>query len=525
MHGRDVRAGILAAALLAVLLPSAQAASVLPNASAVAQVLRERNSDALRGLIIASGAQQLKVDQGADGPITGMAPIEDLLLARPEVLLDPAYWTNYVREVLLHFHVLLPLPLDPVKPEAFLVNVPVANGDYVSALPQAVQDISQITYEWRGSTKTVQQFVHSTETDVVAIVQNGVLVGEVYANGYSPEVRHQPWSVTKTFIAATVGIAFQEGLIRSLQDPIDLYIPELAGTAWEGVTIENLLQMESGVHWDEDTPVLAINTQVEQWVDLALDLYSGGLLGRTRNAFLKNLPKVYEQGTEFRYNSGNTQVLAWLTEVLYGKTYNEVIAEKLWAPMGAAGDAVMIADRVGGVVASQGLYARPYDLARFGELMRNAGRTPEGRRVLSPDWIRAMTSMTEVSNGRYGYQTWSAPVAGPDVYTASGFQGQKITVMPSQCITAVRLSHTFGLAFRDGDDPFDPDAYGFATNFGADEFNTMLRAVADSLPGCKAGGGNDPPTSSGGGALLPAGLMLFAGLGAALRRRRAAVTG
>jgi CubicO group peptidase (beta-lactamase class C family) len=258
--------------------------------------------------------------------------------------------------------------------------------------------------------------------------------------------------------------------------------------------------MESGVHWDEDTPVLAVNTQVEQWRDLALDLHSGGVAGKTRNAFLASLPTAgYEPGTRWKYNSGNTQVLAWMTELLYGKPFNQVLAEKLWQPMGAAGDAVMTSDRVGDVVASHGLFARPHDFARFGELLRNGGRTPEGRQVVPAAWVRAMTTMTEVSGGKYGYQTWAHPFAAPDAFSASGFQGQKITVLPSDCLTAVRTSHALGAKVRDGE-ATDPDAYGFGTEFHGEEWQTMLRAVADELGGCpKAPRGGKGPGGKGPG--------------------------
>lgn len=313
-----------------------------------------------------------------EGPVVGMPPLPDQLAGWAETYLDPDFWADWVGDAINDGHVNLIYPTDPVKPEAYLPNVVVADDDaYVSALPVEPVDLTGFTYEYDGETKTIEQFVRTTRTDVVVLVKNGTVVGEWYANGYSRDVRHQPWSVTKTFVAAAVGIAFDEGLIDDLQDPIETYIADLAGTEWEGVSIENILQMESGVHWDEDTPVLAINTQVEQWVDLALDLHTEGNAGQTRNEFLATLPTMgYEPGTEFRYNSGNTQVLALLTEVLYGKQFNEVLSEKIWIPMGADGDAIMTADRVGSVVASHGLFARPFDFARFGEVLRNGGRTP-----------------------------------------------------------------------------------------------------------------------------------------------------
>jgi len=431
-----------------------------------------------------------------DGPVVGTPPPGDAVNGWVENWMDPDYWSSYVHDAVVNGHVNLPYPNDPVKPEAYLPNVPVADGEYVSALPVAHRDLSGITYEYEGRTKTIEQFVRTTRTDQVVLVHDGTVVAEYYANGYSADVRHQAWSVTKTFIAAVVGIAFGEGHLDSLQDPIEKYVPDLRGTEWEGVSIEDVLQMESGVHWDEGTPVLAVNTQVEQWRDLALDLYTDGALGKTRNEFLATLPSMgYEPGTRFRYNSGNTQVLAWMTELIYGMDFEDVLERKLWQPMGADGDAVMTSDRAGGVIASHGLFARPHDFARFGELLRNGGRTPEGRQVVPQSWVDAMTTMTDVSDGAYGYQTWAHRIAAPDGFSASGFQGQKITVLPSDCITAVRTSHALGADVRDGEIT-DPGAYAFDTEFYAEEWQTMLRAIADELGGC-SGGATGASTTDG----------------------------
>jgi CubicO group peptidase (beta-lactamase class C family) len=411
-----------------------------------------------------------------DGPIVGTPPPQDAAQGWVAGWTDPDYWTSYGHDAVLNSHLNVPYPVDPVKPEAYLHNVPVKNGRYVAPLPVRHRDLSRITYTYGGQTKTIEQFVRTTRTDQVVLVHDGVVVGEFYAGGFSADVRHQAWSVTKTFIAAVVGIAKAEGRIRSLSDPIQRYIPALRGTEWDGVSIRDILQMESGVHWDEDTPVLAVNTQVEQWRDLALDLYTGGAAGKTRNEFLATLPSMgYAPGSRFRYNSGNTQVLAWMTERLYGMRFEQVLQKKLWKPMGAEGDAVMTADREGSVIASHGLFARPHDFARFGELLRNKGRTSDGRRVLPKKWVRAMTRMTEVSEGRYGYQTWAHRIAAPDAFSASGFQGQKITVLPSDCLTAVRMSHALGADLSDG----------FGTNFYAEEWQTMLRAIADEIGGCR----------------------------------------
>ena len=150
------------------------------------------------------------------------------------------------------------------------------------------------------------------------------------------------------------------------------------------------------------------------------------------------------------------------------------------------------------------------------------GVTADGRRIVPAYWIDWMTQMSDVSNGRYGFQTWSSS-AGDQAFMASGFHGQKITVLPEVCMSAVRLSHSFGLQYRDGDDIFNPDAYGFGTNFSAPEWDAMLRDISKQIGGCD---GSSPSFTqaaaqggSSSGAMSPLPLLLLALL-ALLRHRR-----
>ena len=436
----------------------------------------------------AAMTEQAVVDQllataqaSLDEPIVGLPPAPDVVAGRLQVLLDPNYWTNLVNEAAVNGVVIIPTPIDLVRPEMYLPTTVVPAGKKASPLPKRPKELLDTTYEWKGRTKTLQEFINTTETDGIAFVHKGAVVTDAYANGWSADVQHQPWSVTKSFVSALVGIARDERRVRSLQDPIESYIPELKGTAWQGTTLQNLLEMESGVHWDEGTPVLAVNTQVQQWIQLALDNYTGGAMGQTRNEFLMSLPRVAPQGTTFSYNSGNTQVLAWMLERIYKKPFADIISTKLWKPAGMAHDARVMTDRLGDAVASQGLYSRIFDLARFGELFRNGGVAGNGRRIVSQEWVRESTTMNKISDGHYAYQWWVGAEKGD--YTASGFEGQKITVSPKGCLTGVRLAHQLGGDFRPTPDD-DPASPGFAVEMGGDEWFAVYRAVSKRLGGC-----------------------------------------
>ena len=171
-----------------------------------------------------------------DGPVVGTPPLDEAAQGWVEGWTDPVYWSSYFHDVVLNGHLNVPYPVDPVKPEAYLTNVPVNDGRYVSSLPVAHRDLSHITYTYGGQIKTIEQFVRTTRTDQVVLVHDGVVVGEFYANGFTAKTRHQAWSVTKTFVAAVVGIARHEGLIRSLGDPIERYVPRLDGRSSSGAT-------------------------------------------------------------------------------------------------------------------------------------------------------------------------------------------------------------------------------------------------------------------------------------------------
>ena len=292
--------------------------------------------------------------------------------------------------------------------------------------------------------------------------------------------------MTKTFVSTLVGIALDQHRISSLDDPIDRYIPELKGTAWQGTTIRNMLLMRSGIQWDESTEEFDKNNQTQEWINLFLDDYTNGKMGKTRNAYLSSLPRVSPQGVKFNYNSGNPQVLSWMLEKLYGKPFNEILSEQLWKPLGMQHSADIMTDRTGAAIASQGLFAVPRDYARLGELLRNGGVAANGKRIVSASYVREATSLVpaygaegddfggyisrgdQVTTGAYGFQLWNG--ARPGEFQANGFQGQYITVDPKAGFTGVRLAHTVLM-----------NSNGDYLGGGSSEWHTVYLAVLNAV--------------------------------------------
>jgi CubicO group peptidase (beta-lactamase class C family) len=408
-------------------------------------------------------------------------------IAASNVVGDPAYWQAWWERLTgtQGWQAGLPWPADLIKPELFLPISAVPKGGAAWELEREPRDITGVSYTYKGRTRTVARYLRTTETDGLLFLHRGRLVSEDYGNGYGATQPHQPWSITKSFVSALVGIAVGEGRIVSLGDPIERYIPEIARSAWAGTTIRNLLEMESGMEWDETNLDLTKNTQVLQWRDMWTDYVSGGRAGRDRNEYLMTLRRIAPQGTTFHYSSANTQVLAWLLESVYGRSFVDVLSEKLWKPMGMEADASILTDRRGRAIASMGLYSVARDLARFGQLFLNGGRTPDGRQLVPEAWVRESTDLRgpeNTSNGEYAYQWW-ANGADPAGYLAWGFQGNFIAVSPSACTVAVRLAHTLGLSEA------PPGAEGpIEIEEGKGEFDAMLAAVNAELGGCPAGG-------------------------------------
>lgn len=483
----------LVVALVALTLPAAPAAAWKPKLPS--GLVKKLQRD-LAPLKATEAAWKSYVNPARDvpgAPPPGSLGATPRQIAASNVVGDPAYWQAWWERLInpTGATITLPWPADLVKPELILPIAAVPKGAATWPLQRAPQDIGAVTYTYNGEAKTVERYLRTTETDALVFLRDGAIVAEAYANGYSATHAHQPWSVTKSFVSTLVGIARDEGLIASVQDPIERYIPELAPTAWAGTTIRNILEMESGMEWDEGTVDLKRNTQVLQWRDLWLDYITNGRAGRDRNEFLMRLRRLAPQGEVFAYNSGNTQVLAWLLEEVYGRPFAQIASEKLWQPLGMEADASIITDRHGRAIASQGLYAVPYDLARFGELFRNGGRTPDGRQIVSEAWVEEATNLAgpeNRSNGEYAYQWWINP-ADAEGYRASGFQGNYISVSPSWCTVSVRMGHTLGLAQTPPEERAETPT---RVELGDDEYHAMLAAVLPALGGCSAPTGAEP---------------------------------
>ncbi len=389
----------------------------------------------------------------------GVGPLMGLLQARADLLLSGAQPARLLQDTMDGEFSILLLPVDATTVIVILPTQVVQADPTAAALPDAQVDLSQLTYEVNGHTRTVKEYMQSGSTNAIAFMHNGQFIYEDYQNGFNPGTRAHMWSVTKSVTTALVGIAVAEGLVDSIHDPIKKYIPAAADTVWEGVSVEDLLQMESGTYW-VDVPV----HQPEQLVLMGADFHSNGLYGMSRDEYLLKLTRVSPSGEFYRYNSGDAQMLAWLLENVYARPYAEILAEKIWQPAGMRDDALVMVDRLGNTFASMGLMATPRDMLRFGELFRNGGRSIDGKQIVPEAWVAASHNYDkETGGGPRGYMWphWGGEESGN--YTASGYAHQRVSVAPSLQTVGVRF----------GNDPVDTIA--------PKEWEAVLTAVGEYL--------------------------------------------
>lgn len=298
------------------------------------------------------------------------------------------------------------------------------------------------TYVFNGESRTADDFLVQTDTAALLVLHDGAISYEWYGLTGGP---HVPWismSVAKSVISALVGIAVDEGHISSIEEPIGDYIRVTPGSAYDGVSIKDVLQMSSGARWNED-----YNDPVSDIFRLAAAMGDGGTL----EEFVATMVRDNEPGSVCRYNSGDTQALGALLVGATGRSITDYMQEKLVEPLGISSPAYWLVDSAGMEVAFAGLVMTARDYAKFGELYRNGGRW-RGKQIVPKSWVAA--SLTAASDhlqpGRpvvgshaldlgYGYQWW-LPASNSGEFSAIGVYNQFVYVSPIKRTVVVKLS-------------------------------------------------------------------------------------
>ncbi|MEJ2410835.1 MAG: serine hydrolase [Novosphingobium sp.] len=294
------------------------------------------------------------------------------------------------------------------------------------------------TYNYDGKTYKASDFLERTYTNALLVIKNGKIVSEIYRNNSTPDSRFIGWSMTKSITSLLVGCALAEGRIKSLEDPITAYLPELKNGGYNGVTIRQIMQMRSGVDYEERYdfahPGIAATNHINALVKN---------VARFADA-ARTVKRAHEPGTVFQYKTIDTAVLGWLIErVSGGSTIASYMAQRLWEPLGAEADGFFIMDGPPGVgreFNGAGFNATLRDFGRIGLMMLNNGKA-NGHQIVSPEWVAESTRPTDPAEAGpmgYGMQWWTL---GNGSYSAIGLQGQYIFVDPKSQTVVVKLSY------------------------------------------------------------------------------------
>jgi CubicO group peptidase (beta-lactamase class C family) len=270
----------------------------------------------------------------------------------------------------------------------------------------------------------LDEYMAAQGTAGLVIVQDGKIRLERYGLGFDAAGRWTSFSVAKSFTSTLVGAAIQDGHIDSLEDKVSRYIPGLRGSAYDDVTVRQLLTMSSGVRWNEDyeDPNADVarfnNAKPEAGLDATV-------------SYMRQLPRAHPPGEVWNYNTGETNLIGVLVSSATGKPLAQYLQERIWHPGGMEAEATWLQGKTGHEIAGCCLQAATRDFARFGLFVLANGNV-DGRQIVPQDWFaQATRKQKDIGNpGRgYGFQWWTYD---DGAVAAQGIFGQGIFIDPQR---------------------------------------------------------------------------------------------
>ena len=290
----------------------------------------------------------------------------------------------------------------------------------------------------------VDAYMEQQRTAGLVIIHDGKIRLEKYGLGFNGDGKWTSFSVAKSFSSTLVGAAIKDGYIKSIDDKVSTYIPDLKGSAYDEVSIQQLLTMTSGVKWNEDygdkkSDVALFNAhKPEPGIDVTV-------------SYMRKLPREAPAGTKWVYKTGETNLIGVLVSSATKKTLSAYLSEKIWAPFGMEQDGSWLLGSTGHEISGCCIQASTRDYARMGLFMLGGG-VAGGKAVLPDGWIAAATTkqadIGEVENG-YGYQWWTV---NDGSYAAQGIFGQGIFIDPKRKLIIASNSNWPQATDRQGGD-------------------------------------------------------------------------
>jgi CubicO group peptidase (beta-lactamase class C family) len=319
----------------------------------------------------------------------------------------------------------------------FPVNIVPRKGP-VRPLPPAATKLRDLQFKSEGHNFDRFDYLAYNRVAALLVLKDGKVVFEDYELGVGPQTRWPSFSIAKSFSSTLVGAALQQGLISSLDDPLTRYVPQLKGGAYEGVSIRNILQMASGVKWDET--YTDPKSDRRKLLELQLAQKPGAIV-----SYMNALPRAAAPGSLWNYSTGESFLVGALLEGATHKPLATYLSETLWSRLGMEQDATWWLESPGGMgLAGSGLGATLRDYGRFGLFVQQDG-VLDGQRLVPEGWFREAGS-AHVIGGKsvdYGYLWWPLPAGDPihqGAFEAVGIFGQHIYINPAHKLVIVVLS-------------------------------------------------------------------------------------
>ncbi|HYA18031.1 MAG TPA: serine hydrolase domain-containing protein, partial [Bryobacteraceae bacterium] len=274
----------------------------------------------------------------------------------------------------------------------------IKRGTSVLSLPPSPAPLTDISFTSNGKKWDLADYLSANRVSGLLILKDGKVVLEDYELGNTPNDRWVSWSMAKSICSTLAAAALKDGYISSLDDPLTKYMPELRGTSYEGTSVRNVLQMASGVKWDET--YTDPKSDRRHMLELQIAQKPGEIV-----KFMSGLPRVGAPGTVWNYSTGETHMIGALLHAAVKKPVAEYLSEKIWSKAGMEDDATWWLESPDGLeVGGSGLSARLRDYGRFALFVLNGGKIGD-EQVVPPGWFEEAGS-SKVIGGKpvdYGY--------------------------------------------------------------------------------------------------------------------------
>ena len=270
----------------------------------------------------------------------------------------------------------------------------------------------------------VDAYMQEHRVAALVILQGGKLRQERYGLGFDGDGRWTSFSVAKSFTSTLVGAALKDGHIKSMNDKVSDYLPDLKGSAYDDVSIRQLLTMTSGVQWNEDygdphSDVARFNNhKPEPGVEALV-------------SYMRKLPRAAPAGTRWLYSTGETNLIGLVLEAAIQKPLTQYLQEKIWQPAGMEQQATWLLSKTGKEISGCCVQAAPRDYARLGQFILEGAKV-NGQSILPDGWLEEAThKQADIgAPGRgYGYQWWTYDSG---AFAARGIFGQGIFIDPKR---------------------------------------------------------------------------------------------